>query len=127
MPRFAHQFVYDPVQDVYFMFGGNPGTNPSKPSQISMRLDDFWQLKVNFWPQYSCTFVALVKITVLCMCAVFKQWWHLPPFNVSCTAHYVLYHETPCYCLFDPLDPNPEGECILLTEPCSLQTVCFSD
>lgn len=40
--RYAHQFVYDPIRKVHFMFGGNPGH--SKMGQ--MRLDDLWMLTV---------------------------------------------------------------------------------
>lgn len=39
-PRFAHQFVYDPVSQTHYLFGGNPGD--SSPSDE--RLDDFWSL-----------------------------------------------------------------------------------
>ena len=41
-PRFAHQLVYDPVKQVHYMFGGNPGGG----SSTNIRLDDFWTMKV---------------------------------------------------------------------------------
>jgi hypothetical protein len=41
-PRFGHQFVYDHVHQIHYLFGGNPGNN----KQPSMRLDDFWLLKL---------------------------------------------------------------------------------
>ncbi|KAJ3332134.1 Muskelin 1, intracellular mediator containing kelch motif [Blyttiomyces sp. JEL0837] len=39
-PRFAHQLVYDPVRRIQFLFGGNPGD----PTNLNLRLDDFWEL-----------------------------------------------------------------------------------
>lgn len=41
-PRFAHQLVYDHINKIHYLFGGNPGrlVNPK------LRLDDFWQLKL---------------------------------------------------------------------------------
>ena len=46
--RFAHQFVYDPLTQSHFLFGGNPG-NPLDPSA---RLDDLWcaQLRKSVTP-----------------------------------------------------------------------------
>lgn len=41
-PRFAHQLVYDHVNKVHYLFGGNPG----KSGLPKMRLDDFWSLKL---------------------------------------------------------------------------------
>ncbi|XP_046388437.1 muskelin [Ischnura elegans] len=41
-PRFAHQLVYDPVQKVHYLFGGNPG----RSCLPKLRLDDFWQLRL---------------------------------------------------------------------------------
>ena len=45
-PRYAHQLVYDDVNRMHFMFGGNPGgkrkTEEGKEDEI--RLGDFWQL-----------------------------------------------------------------------------------
>jgi hypothetical protein len=41
-PRFAHQLVYDSVRREQYLFGGNPG----EPSNIPLRLDDFWVLKL---------------------------------------------------------------------------------
>ncbi|XP_065912735.1 muskelin-like isoform X2 [Dysidea avara] len=40
-PRFAHQFVYDHVHQVHYLFGGNPSKDHSH-----MRLDDLWKLKL---------------------------------------------------------------------------------
>ena len=45
IPRYAHQFIFDPVHQVHYMFGGNPG-NEQLRNQQKMRLDDFWRLKV---------------------------------------------------------------------------------
>ena len=45
IPRYAHQFIYDPVHQVHYMFGGNPGNEQLK-NQQNMRLDDFWKLRV---------------------------------------------------------------------------------
>lgn len=45
-PRYAHQFVYDPLHQVHYMFGGNPGNDTSTKRQQNMRLDDFWRLKL---------------------------------------------------------------------------------
>ncbi|KAF2367043.1 Muskelin N-terminal [Trinorchestia longiramus] len=42
-PRFAHQLVYDHVNKVHYMFGGNPGRH----HQPKMRLDDFWSLQLS--------------------------------------------------------------------------------
>ncbi|KAF9987341.1 hypothetical protein BGZ65_004099 [Modicella reniformis] len=39
-PRYAHQLVYDDVNEVQYLFGGNPGEQGSK------RLDDFWELRL---------------------------------------------------------------------------------
>ncbi len=41
-PRFAHQLIFDPLHQVFYMFGGNPDDR----SHQNMRLDDFWMLKV---------------------------------------------------------------------------------
>ena len=41
-PRFAHQLVYDHMNKVHYLFGGNPGCN-KKPK---LRLDDFWELRL---------------------------------------------------------------------------------
>lgn len=41
-PRFAHQLVYDYVNKVHYLFGGNPGSNNDGPA----RLDDFWELRL---------------------------------------------------------------------------------
>ena len=41
-PRFAHQLVYDTKNKVQYLFGGNPG----EVSNMSLRLDDFWSLKL---------------------------------------------------------------------------------
>ncbi|XP_012567064.2 muskelin isoform X1 [Hydra vulgaris] len=41
-PRFAHQLVYDSINKVHFLFGGNPGHSAS----LKLRLDDFWMLKL---------------------------------------------------------------------------------
>ncbi|XP_018018491.1 muskelin [Hyalella azteca] len=42
-PRFAHQLVYDHVNKIHYMFGGNPGRH----QQPKMRLDDFWSLQLS--------------------------------------------------------------------------------
>lgn len=41
-PRFAHQLVYDHINKIHYLFGGNPGriVNPK------LRLDDFWKLQL---------------------------------------------------------------------------------
>jgi muskelin len=39
-PRFAHQFCYDDVDKVFYLFGGNPGN----PHNNNDRLGDFWKL-----------------------------------------------------------------------------------
>lgn len=41
-PRFAHQFVYDFVRKVHYLFGGNPGHHFC----AQQRLDDLWSLKL---------------------------------------------------------------------------------
>lgn len=41
VPRFAHQMVYDPRREMFFMFGGNDGADDDQ------RLDDFWTLKLD--------------------------------------------------------------------------------
>ncbi|XP_069681633.1 muskelin [Periplaneta americana] len=41
-PRFAHQLVYDHVNKVHYLFGGNPG----RACLPKLRLDDFWQLQL---------------------------------------------------------------------------------
>ncbi|XP_028414469.1 muskelin-like [Dendronephthya gigantea] len=41
-PRFAHQLVYDHINKVHYLFGGNPG----KSGFPKMRLDDFWLLRL---------------------------------------------------------------------------------
>ena len=38
-PRFAHQFIYDKASKMFYLFGGNPGSN-------SVRLDDFWKFQL---------------------------------------------------------------------------------
>ncbi|XP_055379380.1 muskelin isoform X2 [Condylostylus longicornis] len=39
-PRYAHQLVFDEIQKVHYLFGGNPG----KTQLPQLRLDDFWVL-----------------------------------------------------------------------------------
>lgn len=39
-PRYAHQLVYDWINKVHYLFGGNPGRNLTP----QLRLDDFWIL-----------------------------------------------------------------------------------
>lgn len=39
-PRYAHQLVYDWINKVHYLFGGNPGRNKTP----ELRLDDFWLL-----------------------------------------------------------------------------------
>lgn len=39
-PRYAHQLVYDWINKIHYLFGGNPGRNNSP----ELRLDDFWLL-----------------------------------------------------------------------------------
>lgn len=39
-PRYAHQLVYDPVRQIHYMFGGNPGSKATP----RVRLSDFWSL-----------------------------------------------------------------------------------
>uniref|UniRef100_A0A1A9ZKV8 LisH domain-containing protein n=1 Tax=Glossina pallidipes TaxID=7398 RepID=A0A1A9ZKV8_GLOPL len=41
-PRYAHQFVYDEVEKLHYLFGGNPGRSASP----QLRLDDFWILSL---------------------------------------------------------------------------------
>lgn len=41
-PRFAHQLVYDMNSKTHYLFGGNPGNN----AITSLRLDDFWLLRL---------------------------------------------------------------------------------
>ncbi|KAF9548799.1 Muskelin 1, intracellular mediator containing kelch motif [Mortierella hygrophila] len=41
-PRYAHQLVYDDVNEVQYLFGGNPG----EQGNMSKRLDDFWELRL---------------------------------------------------------------------------------
>ncbi|KAG0033127.1 hypothetical protein BGZ81_009343 [Podila clonocystis] len=42
VPRYAHQLVYDDVNEVQYLFGGNPGEHGNS----SKRLDDFWELRL---------------------------------------------------------------------------------
>jgi hypothetical protein len=42
-PRFAHQLVYDHINKVQYLFGGNPGDI----KDITKRLDDFWELRLS--------------------------------------------------------------------------------
>jgi N-acetylneuraminic acid mutarotase len=46
-PRFAHQLVYDHRTGRQYMFGGNPGD----VGNSNMRLDDFWELRLE---RYTC-------------------------------------------------------------------------
>ncbi|KAK3843362.1 MAG: Muskelin N-terminus-domain-containing protein [Linnemannia gamsii] len=41
-PRYAHQLVYDDINEVQYLFGGNPG----EQGNMSKRLDDFWELRL---------------------------------------------------------------------------------
>ncbi|KAI9473714.1 MAG: Muskelin N-terminus-domain-containing protein [Benjaminiella poitrasii] len=41
-PRFAHQMVYDSVTKRHYVFGGNPGGE----NHSTIRLGDFWELKL---------------------------------------------------------------------------------
>ncbi|KAF9904273.1 Muskelin 1, intracellular mediator containing kelch motif [Linnemannia zychae] len=41
-PRYAHQLVYDDINEVQYLFGGNPGEQGNQ----SKRLDDFWELRL---------------------------------------------------------------------------------
>jgi muskelin len=42
-PRYAHQLVYDNINKVQYLFGGNPGDK----KDITKRLDDFWELRLH--------------------------------------------------------------------------------
>ncbi|KAF9120101.1 hypothetical protein BGW39_011659 [Mortierella sp. 14UC] len=42
VPRYAHQLVYDDINEVQYLFGGNPG----EQGNMSKRLDDFWELRL---------------------------------------------------------------------------------
>ncbi|KAG0358454.1 Muskelin 1, intracellular mediator containing kelch motif, partial [Gamsiella multidivaricata] len=42
VPRYAHQLVYDDVNEVQYLFGGNPG----EQGNMTKRLDDFWELRL---------------------------------------------------------------------------------
>ncbi|CAO3664670.1 unnamed protein product [Umbelopsis ramanniana] len=42
-PRYAHQLVYDHINKVQYLFGGNPGDK----KDITKRLDDFWELRLH--------------------------------------------------------------------------------
>jgi len=42
VPRYAHQLVFDDVNEVQYLFGGNPGDQ----TNMSKRLDDFWELRL---------------------------------------------------------------------------------
>ncbi|KAF9102438.1 Muskelin 1, intracellular mediator containing kelch motif [Mortierella sp. AM989] len=42
VPRYAHQLVYDELNEVQYLFGGNPG----EQGNMSKRLDDFWELRL---------------------------------------------------------------------------------
>ncbi|GLV40092.1 muskelin [Carabus blaptoides fortunei] len=41
-PRFAHQLVYDHINKIHYLFGGNPG----RQVLPKLRLDDFWKLRL---------------------------------------------------------------------------------
>ncbi|KAJ3377243.1 Muskelin 1, intracellular mediator containing kelch motif, partial [Entophlyctis sp. JEL0112] len=41
-PRFAHQLVYDHVRKCQYLFGGNPGDS----TNLNLRLDDLWELRL---------------------------------------------------------------------------------
>ena len=43
IPRFAHQLIYDSKTKAHYLFGGNPG-DASNPT---LRLDDFWELRLS--------------------------------------------------------------------------------
>lgn len=42
-PRYAHQLVFDNINKVHYLFGGNPGS----AELPLMRLNDFWSLRVS--------------------------------------------------------------------------------
>ena len=42
LKRFAHQLVYDSKNKVHYLFGGNPGYRGSN----TVRLNDFWEMKM---------------------------------------------------------------------------------
>ena len=42
-PRFAHQFCYDDMDKIFYLFGGNPGN----PHNNNDRLGDFWRLTLS--------------------------------------------------------------------------------
>lgn len=44
-PRYASQIVYDGRNDVFYLFGGNPGGSSSN----RVRLNDFWSLRLVTW------------------------------------------------------------------------------
>lgn len=45
-PRYAHSLVYDKINRIHYLFGGNPGSGEKSPSSSHLRLDDFWSLKL---------------------------------------------------------------------------------
>lgn len=47
-PRCAHEMVYDPINKVHYIFGGNPGESNKHDDNntANCRLNDFWRLRL---------------------------------------------------------------------------------
>lgn len=46
VPRYGHSFVHDSLHHIFYMFGGNAGSDNHSKTLSTMRLDDFWELEV---------------------------------------------------------------------------------
>ncbi|XP_058125711.1 muskelin isoform X3 [Anopheles ziemanni] len=88
-PRYAHQIVYDGVNQVHFLFGGNPGTNSN------VRLDDFWVLRLEK-PNRA-------NILRYCKYLLRKQEYEEITKNDPLAA--ILYLQTKLYDIIDHSDP----------------------
>ena len=69
VPRCANSFVYDRLQHVFYMFGGNPGSDVQTKSNSSMRLDDLWKLRVSI--------TAIIRIINKNLCILLCVSWQV--------------------------------------------------
>jgi len=59
--RYAHQVVYDPTRQTFFMFGGNNGSEDG-------RLSDFWKVVLIRWVELCLFFLGHMLKVLFCVC-----------------------------------------------------------
>ena len=91
-PRYAHQFVYDSVNKVHFLFGGKQDGKDGAsvhgaPKPPDRRLGDLWQLNLERFPLEKllkqCQYMLRRQRFTKCAQAILAA--HFDTFNLTCT------------------------------------------